>query len=78
MDRNIYDVMFENYKDLVGINELREMLGGIGRNKAYGLLKANRIKHVKIGSNYKIPKKCVIEYLQDAQNVADEHTQAMV
>lgn len=51
MDRNIYDVMFENYKDLVGINELREMLGGIGRNKAYGLLKANKIKHVKIGSN---------------------------
>lgn len=78
MDRNIYDVMFENYKDLVGINELREMLGGIGRNKAYGLLKANKIKHVKIGSIYKIPKKCVIEYLQDAQNVADEHTQAMV
>lgn len=78
MDRNIYDVMFENYKDLVGINELREMLGGIGRNKAYGLLKANKIKYVKIGSNYKIPKKCVIEYLQDAQNVADEHTQAMV
>jgi len=70
--------MFENYKDLVGINELREMLGGIGRNKAYGLLKANKIKHVKIGSIYKIPKKCVIEYLQDAQNVADEHTQAMV
>lgn len=28
MERNIYDVMFENYKDLVGINELREMLGG--------------------------------------------------
>lgn len=78
MDRNIYDVMFENYKELVGINELREMLGGIGRNKAYGLLKANKIKHVKIGNNYKIPKKCVIEYLQDAQNVADEHTQAMV
>ncbi|MFR0814078.1 helix-turn-helix domain-containing protein [Enterococcus casseliflavus] len=78
MEQNIYDVMFENYKDLVGINELREMLGGIGRNKAYGLLKSNKIKYVKIGSNYKIPKKCVIEYLQDAQNMADEHTQAMV
>lgn len=55
--------MFENYRDIVNIDELMEMLG-IGRNKAYELLRSGQIKHKVIGKKYKIPKKYVIEYLE--------------
>lgn len=55
--------MFENYKDIVGIDELCDMLG-IGRNKAYELLRSGDIKHKMIGKKYRIPKKYVITYLE--------------
>ena len=39
--------MFENYPDVVEVEDLRKMLG----------------RSVKVGRTYKIPKACVIEYL---------------
>ena len=47
--------MFENYPDVVEVEDLRKMLGGISRKLAY--------RSVKVGRTYKIPKACVIEYL---------------
>lgn len=55
--------MFANYPDVVEINQLREMLGGISRKLAYRLLADNEIRSVRVGRTYKIPKACVIEYL---------------
>ena len=43
-------------------SELQEMLG-IGRNKAYKLLKTSQIYNKRIGNNYYIPKYSVIEYI---------------
>ena len=48
--------MFENYPDVVEVEDLRKMLGGISRKLAYR-------RSVKVGRTYKIPKACVIEYL---------------
>ena len=53
--------MFENYKDILDINDLCEALH-IGKNTAYHLLKTNQIKYRRIGKVYKIPKKNLIEY----------------
>lgn len=47
--RNDYFRMFRSYPDVVHVDELREMLGGIGRTTAYALLKSGRIESVKIG-----------------------------
>jgi hypothetical protein len=55
--------MFERYPDVVEVNQLREMLGGISRKLAYKLLSEKEIHSVRIGWTYKIPKACIIEYL---------------
>lgn len=55
--------MFEKYPDVVEVNDLRVMLGGISKKLAYRLLADQENRSVKIGRTYKIPKVCIIEYL---------------
>lgn len=57
------NAMFESYPDVVEVDDLRRMLGGISRRLAYRLLADQEIRSVKVGRAYKIPKVCVIEYL---------------
>jgi excisionase family DNA binding protein len=54
--------MFEAYDDLVSIEDFMDMLG-IGRSKAYQLLKKNEVRSIKVGKTYRIPKLCVQEYV---------------
>ena len=61
--RKNYGLMFTTYPDIVDITQMRKMLGGIGVTLAYKLLKQRKIKSLKIGREYKIPKSCIIEYL---------------
>ena len=61
--RENYSLMFTAYPDIVDITQMRKMLGGIGVTLAYKLLKQRKIKSLKIGREYKIPKSCIIEYL---------------
>ncbi len=58
-----YSIMFTNYPDIVNIQQIRKMLGDIGITLAYKLLKQGKIKSMKIGREYKIPKSCIIRYL---------------
>ena len=55
--------MFENYPDVVEVDDLRKMLGCISKKLAYRLLSDQEIRSVRVGRAYKIPKICVIEYL---------------
>jgi len=55
--------MLKNYKDILTVKELCEILG-IGKNTAYRILKSGEIKSVRIGKVYKIPKKYLKEYLK--------------
>ena len=55
--------MFENYPDVVEVDDHRKMLGGISKKLAYRLLSDQEIRSVRVGRAYKIPKICVIEYL---------------
>ena len=57
-----YQMMFTSYPDLVNINQLKEMLG-IGITLAYRLVRNNTIQSLKVGRQYKIPKRSVIAYL---------------
>lgn len=56
--------IFEKYPDVVTFNQMREMLGNIGRTLAYNLLQNNEIESFKCGKNYRILKSKVIEYLE--------------
>ena len=55
--------MFDRYPEVVEVDDLRKMLGGISRKLAYKLLADKEIQAVKVGRTYKIPKICIIEYL---------------
>ena len=55
--------MFTEYPDIVEVDDLRKMLGGISKKLAYRLLAEQEIHSVRVGRTYKIPKLCVIEYL---------------
>ncbi len=54
--------MFTNYPDVVSINELMTMLN-VGKNTAYSLLQSGTLKSIKVGKQYRIPKRFIIEYL---------------
>lgn len=65
--KNDYFRMFRSYPDVVHVDELREMLGSIGRTTAYALLKSGRIESVKMGRVYLIPKINVIRFLCESE-----------
>lgn len=44
----------------------------IGRNKAYELLRNKDIHSIKIGREYKIPKKCIIKYIYRGLEIQNE------
>jgi len=55
--------LFENYPDVVNVEDLCLMLGGISKKLAYRLLSSGKIRSIKVGREYKIPKNCVRTYL---------------
>lgn len=56
--------MLENYKDVLTVNDLMEILH-IGRNTAYTYLQNGEIPSKKIRSKYIIPKIGVENYLRN-------------
>lgn len=60
---NIKEIeLLQNYDDILTFKEYQRVLK-IGRNKAYQLLKNKSIKSIRIGTEYRIPKQCIIDYL---------------
>lgn len=55
--------MFNDYSDIVTIDELCEMLR-IGKNKAYELLRNGEIKALRCGRLWIISKAAVEEYVK--------------
>ena len=63
MKNNNTQEMFANYPDVVDVSELQTMLGNIGKQKAYELVRKGTIKAIKVGKLYRIPKINVIAFL---------------
>ena len=55
--------MFEEYRDLLTVDEACEALG-IGRNMCYSLLNSGAIKSFKCGRVWKIPREAVEKYVR--------------
>lgn len=60
--KQYYHLMFKNYPDVLSVDELIDVLK-ISKKTVYKLLKDNKIKHIKTGREYRIPKIYVIDYL---------------
>lgn len=58
--------MLDNYSaDVVSVEELCRILQ-LGKNSVYDLLQKGKIKNLRVGKKYIIPKKSVIEFLDIA------------
>lgn len=62
-NRTIRMEIFKDYPDVVDINEMCQMLGGISTKTGYKILSANKIRSFKIGRKYRIPKIFILEFL---------------
>lgn len=65
--------MFTEYKEIITIDELCEILD-IGRSTAYSLLRDKKIKAFKIGRDWRIPLKAVKEYIFNASSLRSQAT----
>lgn len=64
-DINNFTDIFKNYPDIIKVEQLKQMLPKIGKNKIYKLLQQKKIYSKKIGRDYYIPKASVIRYLME-------------
>ena len=63
----IYKTMFKDYPDVVNVEQMCEMLGGMSTKTAYRLLRSGSIKSILTSRRYRIPKVYILEYLQVIQ-----------
>ena len=62
-------MMFRDYPDVVTVEQMCEMLGGISIKTGYRLLKNGTIKSVVVGRRYRIPKLYIFEYLELVEKI---------
>lgn len=55
--------LFEEYPDVMTVQQVRKALG-IGRTAVYRLLANHEINCFMIGNAYKVPKTCLLEFVQ--------------
>ena len=58
--QDVYKLLFSNYPDIVTVEQLCEMLGGISSKTGDRLLKSGEIKSFIIARRYRIPKISVL------------------
>ena len=58
-----YQVMFCQFPDVVNVEQMCEMLGGISTKTGYRLLREGAIRSFVVGRRYRIPKINILEYL---------------
>lgn len=56
--------MFNDYRDILSVEDISEILN-IGLSSAYKLVRDKKIKSIKIGRSYKIPKIYLIEFIKN-------------
>lgn len=59
--------MFENYPEIMSVQQVAQALD-IGLKAAYTLINTKTIGHIKVGRSIKIPRICLIEFVESAQN----------
>ncbi|CDN41260.1 MULTISPECIES: helix-turn-helix domain-containing protein [Paenibacillus] len=60
-----YQLLFQTMPDVVNVEQMCTMLGGISTKTGRKLLQSGRIAHFRIGRFYRIPKLSIIHYLRE-------------
>ena len=58
---NTDTVIFKDYSDVLTVKGVQKMLG-ISRHQVYHLIESGKIRGIKLGKSYKIPKVSVIGF----------------
>lgn len=58
----------ENYPDVLTPDDVMAFLS-IGRNTVYNILKTGELPSIRIGKQYRIPKRSVVGFLNSCYNV---------
>lgn len=64
-----FAALFQEYPDVVSVPQLCKMLG-VCKVNAYQLLHSGQIKYLRVGQVYRIPKLCVIDFLEKETKAA--------
>lgn len=57
--------MYEELPTVMSVKDVSEILG-VGRKTIYGEIKNKRLRSVKVGRQFLVPKHCLLEYLDGA------------
>lgn len=60
-----YPLLFKTMPDVVTVEQMCTMLGGISTKTGRKLLQSGRIAHFRIGRFYRIPNVNIINYLRE-------------
>ena len=58
--------ILKDYPDVMDIDHISKILG-VSTKTCYGLLRSAQIAYLKIGRAYRIPKPCLMDYLNSAK-----------
>lgn len=61
--KEVYQAVLKEYPDLLTIEEMSDILG-VSTKTGYKLIQDNKIKAMRIGKRYRIPKVNVLLYLK--------------
>ena len=57
-------------QDLLTTREVSKILK-IGMTAGYGLIRSGELNYIRIGRSYKVPKKCLEEFIENRLNTYD-------
>jgi excisionase family DNA binding protein len=61
-----------DYPEVLTVENIKEILQ-IGRKSAYRLIEQNKVKHFRIGNVIRVPRQCLVDYLESVR--AKENTE---
>lgn len=61
--RDTYELVLKEYPDILTVEEMSKALG-VSTKTGYQLLKDNKIKNMKVGRAYRVPKAHLLAYLR--------------
>lgn len=63
--RKTYSKMLQGYPDVLDVEQIRNVLGGISKRTIYKLLKEGKIDSIKVGREYRVTKINMIDFLMN-------------
>lgn len=61
--KTLYTKMLKGYPDVLNINQMCEILGGISTKTGYKMLHENVIESIRIGRQFRIAKVTLIDFI---------------